>query len=191
MEHKIKLFFVLIICSVLTLSTISLATAQNNNVKAINNPFQKLKDMINNLWEAISNLQEQVDNLEATSGPEGPPGSQGEQGPKGDKGDTGETGPQGQTGLQGEQGEKGEQGLPGISEVRIAIFNITTQMHNGANISCNNDEVATGGGTQWFGDTGHPGILEFYPINEITWHVKISGGIDEGDIRLVCAKTNN
>ena len=84
----------------------------------------------------------------------------------------------------------GPQGLPGISEVRIAIFNITQQMYNGADISCNSDEFATGGGTQWFGDAAHSGILEFYPTNERTWRVKISDNIDYGvgAVRLVCVK---
>lgn len=73
-------------------------------------------------------------------------------------------------------------------ESRIAIFNITPQTPNGVNISCNNDEIATGGGTDGWGDTGHAGILEFYPINERTWHVKSSGGLTDGTLRLVCIK---
>ncbi len=73
-------------------------------------------------------------------------------------------------------------------ESRIAIFNITTQTPNGVNISCNNDEIVTGGGTDGWGDTGNPGILEFYPINERTWHVRSSGGLTEGTLRLVCVK---
>ena len=59
-------------------------------------------------------------------------------------------------------------------ETRIAIFNITTQTSNGVNVSCKNDEIATGGGTDSWGDTGHAGILEFYPINERTYYAKSS-----------------
>ena len=181
--------FILItfVISVLSLSPFVKAKSDDStSLSNANNPFTKILKVINELQEKISeiqhsifNLQDQVDKIELIPGPPGQQGLQGERGP---------IGPQGEQGSIGPEGPQGEQGPSGISEVRIAIFNVTNQMHNGADISCNPDEFATGGGTQWFGDTGHPGILEFYPISERTWHVKISGGIDYGEIRLVCAK---
>ncbi len=73
-------------------------------------------------------------------------------------------------------------------ESRVAIFNITAQTQYGVTISCDSDETATGGGTDSFGDTGHSGILEFYPINTTTWYAKISGGVNYGTLRLICVK---
>lgn len=191
----------------LILSTSPFVTAQLNNNSG--NPFSKiwnaieeLEEEINNIWNSIFDLEEQIDNIELAQGLQGPPGANGTDGEDGksayqiwlDLGNNGTktdfinslTGPKGE---KGEQGEQGPQGPPGISEVRIAVFNLTQQTQNGIDISCNSDEFATGGGTDSFGDTGNLGVLQFYPVNERTWHVE--GGPDFGTVRLVCTKRTN
>lgn len=73
-------------------------------------------------------------------------------------------------------------------ESRIAIFNITTQTQNGVNVSCNNDEIATGGGIKNNEQNANAYLVDFYPIDERTWRVRVSGNLNYGTIRLVCVK---
>src|SRR3989344_484316 len=119
----------------------------NSNFGRIWQAIKELRIEVNKIWNSISDLQKQIDEIELIPGPEGP---------------------------QGPQGERGEQGPPGISEIRIAVFDITQETQNGVNISCDPNEFATGGGTDQWGDTSRGGILEFYPINERTWYAKSS-----------------
>ncbi|MEK6916008.1 MAG: hypothetical protein AABW89_05715 [Nanoarchaeota archaeon] len=76
-------------------------------------------------------------------------------------------------------------------ESRIAIFNITITsqaQYGGVNVSCNSNEFATGGGIRNDESNANAYLVDFYPINQRTWHVGVSGNLDYGTIRLVCVK---
>src|SRR3989344_3420124 len=125
----------------------------NSNFGRIWQAIKELRIEVNKIWNSISGLQEQIDEIELIPGPEGPQGPQGER---------------------GEQGPIGPQGPPGISEIRVAVFDITQETQNGINISCDSNEFATGGGTDQWGGPGRGGILEFYPLDNRTWYAKSS-----------------
>jgi hypothetical protein len=99
-------------------------------------------------------------NQQVQTNQQGPAGPQGPQGPKGDKGDTGpqgQPGPQGPAGPQGPiglagsvgpQGAIGQQGPPGDRQIVVTIRSVSHSANQigPTQVSCNSDEVLTGGG---------------------------------------------
>jgi len=76
--------------------------------------------------------------------------------------------------------------------VRIAIFEfLDINEIWDENVSCNEYEVATGGGINAWNDGGFSGwdkIYSFYPVDNQTWHVdSIAKNLE---VRLVCIKYN-
>jgi len=160
-EFMNKALIAIVIGVILFGSTLAFAAGRSRG-----RPFQAL-------WDAIADLQEQIDNIQLIPGPEGPPGPPGPQGPQGEVGPAGPQGEQGPQGEPGPQGEQGPPGPPGITEVRIATFVVS----GGTYVSCEPDEVATGGGTD--------PVVSFFPVNERTWYHNNAGTTN---VHLVCAK---
>lgn len=108
------------------------------------------------------------------SGPEGPRGKAGPKGPKGSRGPEGERGPegprgpqgaQGSTGATGPQGPRGPQGPQGDTGmvggyIRSSLL-ITIPVGSEGSVfaSCDDGDMATGGG---FSTSGAPGTLRVY-----------------------------
>jgi hypothetical protein len=95
-------------------------------------------------------------------GPGGPRGSRGPQGPTGATGPTGPTGASGQQGPQGPRGARGPQGDHGLvgGYIRSSILlTIPAGADGSIFASCDDGDLATGGG---FSTSGEPGTLRVY-----------------------------
>lgn len=95
--------------------------------------------------------------VQGSQGPQGPKGDKGDtgpqgqagpQGPKGDTGSQGAVGPQGNTGATGPQGPAGPQGPHGDRQIVVTIRSVSHPANQvgQTQVSCNSDEVLTGGG---------------------------------------------
>ena len=89
-------------------------------------------------------------------GPEGPQGPRGPQGPTGATGATGPTGPQG---LRGARGLQGDPGMVGGYVRSSILLTIPAGADGSVFASCDDDDLATGGG---FSTSGEPGTLQVY-----------------------------
>lgn len=185
--------FMFLILTISCFPVVEAAPKDDGNFIGTHNLFSKIWEAIKEIQSSIFGLQEQVDNIESIPG---------EQGPQGISGPQGEPGINGKDGINGNQGPQGEQGIPGISEVRIAVFDITTPYGEtwwSTNVSCENNEFATGGsivsldrktGLLYNGNV----LSYFYPLNERTWHAEggmiwqTTGPRWEFKARLVCVK---
>ena len=121
------------------------------------------------------------------TGPAGPRGATGARGPKGLEGAAGPTGPQGATGPTGPKGDTGAQGATGpAGATNVAVRTNTVQQalnagqeSNDVTVSCDQGEVATGGG----GNAPQYGFLDLVASFPITtnnvptgWDIRIKNG---------------
>ena len=105
--------------------------------------------------------QATMDALKGATGAKGDTGAKGETGAAGAKGDKGETGPQGPTGSRGKRGFTGQPGVANV--IAGAGYTHTWAGDNGSQLntiieSCNEGQVALGGGfSTWGGSDANAG----------------------------------